>query len=94
MCEEPNAIALASADAVGRPAVRMVLLKGYDARGFVFYTNYSSRKGQELSASGAAAFCCFWEGLQRSVRCARARCLRCALPLLRTLHAAVANPAP
>lgn len=68
VCEEPNAIALATADGAGRPAVRMVLLKGYDARGFVFYTNYSSRKGSDLAANGHAAFTVFWEGLQRSVR--------------------------
>jgi hypothetical protein len=45
----------------------MVLLKGYDARGFSFYTNYNSRKGQELAGNGRAALCFFWEPLQRSV---------------------------
>jgi len=117
--EEPNAIAVATADAAGRPSVRMVLLKvgraaaawamrqrqqltahclgvvcgswcggcghagvpgpsvmpqlrplhaqGYDERGFVFYTNYNSRKGQQLADNGNAAFTIFWEKLQRSV---------------------------
>lgn len=68
MNEEPNAIAVATADAQGRPSVRMVLLKGYDERGFIFYTNYSSRKGQQLAANGNAAFTVFWEKLQRAVR--------------------------
>jgi hypothetical protein len=45
----------------------MVLLKGYDERGFIFYTNYSSRKGRELTQGGKASFCVFWEGLQRQV---------------------------
>lgn len=64
--EEPNQMALASADARGVPSVRMVLLKGYDARGFVFYTNYDSRKAREL-ATGHAALCMYWEPLQRQV---------------------------
>lgn len=68
MCNEPNAIAVATCDSQSHPSVRMVLLKGYDDRGFSFYTNYSSRKGQELAANGHAAFCIWWEGLQRQVR--------------------------
>ena len=48
--------------------MRMVLLKGYDERGFIFYTNYDSRKGRQLQQSGAAAFCMYWEPLQRQVR--------------------------
>ena len=59
-------MAIASADADGVPSVRMVLLKGYDERGFMFYTNYNSRKAQEL-ANGHAALCMYWEPLQRSV---------------------------
>ncbi|CAL8471491.1 g11033 [Coccomyxa elongata] len=65
--EEPNQMALASADAQGVPSVRMVLLKGYDERGFMFYTNYDSRKAREL-ANGHAALCMYWEPLQRQVR--------------------------
>lgn len=68
VCEEPNAIAVATADAAGKPSVRIVLLKAYDERGFVFYTNYGSRKGAEMDANGNAAFTIFWEALQRSVR--------------------------
>lgn len=59
-------MAIASTDASGVPSVRMVLLKGYDERGFIFYTNYDSRKGQEL-ANGHAALCMYWEPLQRQV---------------------------
>ena len=66
MLEEPNQMALASADAQGVPSVRMVLLKGYDERGFMFYTNYDSRKAREL-ANGHAALCMYWEPLQRQV---------------------------
>lgn len=64
--EEPNQMALASADSQGVPSVRMVLLKGYDERGFMFYTNYDSRKAREL-ANGHAALCMYWEPLQRQV---------------------------
>ncbi|GIL79486.1 hypothetical protein Vretimale_18369 [Volvox reticuliferus] len=67
VCEEPNAISLATCDSGGRPSVRVVLLKGYDKRGFVFYTNYASRKGEEL-AGGYAAFSLYWEKLQRQIR--------------------------
>lgn len=66
---EPNAMALASCNpATGSPSVRYVLLKGYDKRGFVFYTNYTSRKGEELGESGRAALAFWWEPLQRQVR--------------------------
>src|SRR5690242_15504230 len=64
---EPNAMALASS-VEGRPSVRIVLLKERDARGFVFYTNYGSRKGRELSANPNAALLFFWAPLQRQIR--------------------------
>src|SRR5690606_32378247 len=57
---EPTAMALATADAEGRPSVRMVLLKGVDERGFVFYTNLESRKAEELKANPRAALCFHW----------------------------------
>jgi pyridoxamine 5'-phosphate oxidase len=68
---EPNdaeAMALATADVHGRPSVRMVLLKGHDARGFVFYTNSASRKGDELAANPRAALLFHWKSLRRQVR--------------------------
>jgi pyridoxamine 5'-phosphate oxidase len=70
---DPNAIALASVDADGLPNVRMVLLKEIEAEGagqgaFVFYTNYDSAKGRELSASGKAAFVMHWKSLRRQIR--------------------------
>jgi pyridoxamine 5'-phosphate oxidase len=65
---DPNAMALATADARGRPSVRMVLLKGWDADGFVFYTNLESRKGGELAANPHAALCLHWKSLKRQVR--------------------------
>ena len=65
---DPNAMALATADAQGRPSVRMVLLKGIDARGFVFYTNTESRKGEQLGANPNAALCFHWKSLRRQVR--------------------------
>jgi pyridoxamine 5'-phosphate oxidase len=69
--EEPvdaAAMALASADARGRPSVRMVLLRGVDERGLVFFTNYLSRKGQELTANPYAALCVHWAKAGRQVR--------------------------
>jgi pyridoxamine 5'-phosphate oxidase len=63
-----NAMTLATADAEGRPAARIVLLKGADARGFVFYTNYESRKAQELAANPRAALLFYWIELEREVR--------------------------
>jgi pyridoxamine 5'-phosphate oxidase len=65
---EPTAMALATADAEGRPSVRMVLLKGFDEQGFVFYTNLESRKARELSANPHAALCLFWQPLELQVR--------------------------
>ncbi len=65
---EPNAMALATADADGRPSARVVLLKGYDERGFVFFTNYASRKGRDLAARPRAAMLFFWPELERQVR--------------------------
>ncbi|MFL1463827.1 pyridoxamine 5'-phosphate oxidase [Roseococcus sp. DSY-14] len=65
---DPNALCLATCTPEGRPSARMVLLKGHDARGFVFYTNLESRKGRELAANPFAALCFHWKTLQRSVR--------------------------
>ena len=65
---DPNAIALASVDADGLPNVRMVLLKDIEPAAFVFYTNYGSAKGQELDASGKAAFVMHWKSLRRQIR--------------------------
>jgi pyridoxamine 5'-phosphate oxidase len=65
---DPTAMALATADAAGRPSVRMVLMKGHDARGFVFYTNLDSRKGEELAANPHAALLFHWKSLRRQVR--------------------------
>ncbi|HLM69645.1 MAG TPA: pyridoxamine 5'-phosphate oxidase [Longimicrobium sp.] len=65
---EPTAMALATADGEGRPSVRMVLLKGFDEQGFVFYTNLESRKARELSTNPHAALCLFWQPLELQVR--------------------------
>ena len=65
---DPEAMSLATADMRGRPSVRMVLLKGHDERGFVFYTNSGSRKGGELSANPRAALLFHWKSLRRQVR--------------------------
>ncbi len=65
---EVNAMTLATADAEGRPAARTVLLKDFDARGFVFYTNYDSRKGRELATNAQACLLFFWKELERQVR--------------------------
>ncbi|MGH8273039.1 MAG: pyridoxamine 5'-phosphate oxidase [Gammaproteobacteria bacterium] len=62
---EPDAMSLATADAAGRPSVRTVLLKEATARGFVFYTNYESRKGRDLASNPRAALNFFWRGLRR-----------------------------
>ena len=64
----PNAMSLATADAGGVPDARIVLLKGFDARGFVFYTNTLSRKGRELAANPRAALLFYWAELERQVR--------------------------
>lgn len=65
---DPNAMALATADADGLPDVRMVLLKDADERGFVFYTNLESAKGNQLAANSKAALCFHWKSLRRQVR--------------------------
>lgn len=64
---EPNAMVLATADGSGRPSARTVLLKGYDERGFVFFTNYASRKGAELAANPYASVVFPWHPMQRQV---------------------------
>jgi len=64
----PNAMTLATVDDRGRPAARIVLLKEIDDRGFVFYTNYDSRKGRDLAAHPHAALVLYWEPLHRQVR--------------------------
>jgi pyridoxamine 5'-phosphate oxidase len=65
---EPTAFALATVGAAGQPSVRILLLKGVDERGFVFYTNHESRKGTELLAHPLAAMCFHWQPLERQVR--------------------------
>jgi pyridoxamine 5'-phosphate oxidase len=65
---DPNAMALATVDAQGLPNVRVVLLKGYDERGFVFYTNETSQKGRELAGAPKAALVFHWKSLKRQVR--------------------------
>ncbi len=64
---DPNAMTLATADADGFPSARMVLLKGVDERGFVFYTNLGSRKAGQLQANPRAALCFHWKSLERQV---------------------------
>ncbi len=65
---DPNALALATVDPDGMPNVRMVLLKGFDERGFVFYTNFESAKGGEILSAEKAAMCFHWKSLRRQVR--------------------------
>lgn len=65
---DPNALALATVDPDGMPNVRMVLLKGFDERGFVFYTNFESAKGGEILSAKKAAMCFHWKSLRRQVR--------------------------
>ncbi len=65
---DPNAMTVATADADGRPSARILLLKGHDARGFVFYTNMESRKGQEIQGQPYAALLFYWKSLGRQVR--------------------------
>ncbi|MCG7506344.1 pyridoxamine 5'-phosphate oxidase [Mesorhizobium retamae] len=65
---DPNGVALATVDADGMPDVRMVLLKGFDEHGFVFYTNFESAKGREILANMKAAMCFHWKSLRRQVR--------------------------
>ncbi|ETW98629.1 pyridoxamine 5'-phosphate oxidase [Candidatus Entotheonella palauensis] len=64
----PDAMVLATATEAGVPSARMVFLRGFDARGWVFYTNYESRKGQEMKANPAAALMFYWDAISRSVR--------------------------
>ena len=65
---EPSAVTVATVDAHGRPSARVVLLKGHDTSGFVFYTNTLSRKGRELAANPRVAMCLFWDPLMEQVR--------------------------
>ncbi len=65
---EPNAMTLATCDSQARPSARVVLIKGYDERGFVFFTNYESHKGQDLTANNRAALLFFWPELERQIR--------------------------
>jgi pyridoxamine 5'-phosphate oxidase len=65
---DPNAMSLATVGADGMPSVRMVLLKGHDEKGFIFYTNYESRKGQQILGSKKAALLFHWKSLRRQVR--------------------------
>jgi pyridoxamine 5'-phosphate oxidase len=65
---DPNGVALATVDELGMPDVRMVLLKGFDEQGFVFYTNFESTKGREILSSMKAAMCFHWKSLRRQVR--------------------------
>jgi len=65
---EPTTMTLATADGQGRPSARIVLLKGFDEAGFVFYTNYNSRKGQDLAVQPWASLNFFWQQLERQVR--------------------------
>ena len=66
--DDPDAIALASVNADGMPSVRMVLLRQWSEDGFLFFTNYQSRKSGELLATGKAAFCMHWKSLRKQVR--------------------------
>ena len=65
---DPNAMILATADARGQPAARTVLLKGHDERGFVFYTNKESRKGEDLAANPNVTLLFYWKSLHRQIR--------------------------
>jgi pyridoxamine 5'-phosphate oxidase len=66
--DEVNALTLATATSSGRPSARIVLLKGYDEKGFVFFTNYNSAKGQQLAANPQACMIFFWKELERQVK--------------------------
>ena len=65
---DPNAVAIATADQDNQPNVRMVLLKGLSEKGFVFYTNFNSKKGSELKVNQKASMCFHWKSLRRQVR--------------------------
>ena len=66
--DEVNAMTLATVSSDGQPSARIVLLKGYDDNGFVFYTNYNSRKGNELNNNNKACLVFFWKELERQIR--------------------------
>jgi len=66
--KEPNAMTLATVSETGQPSARIILLKGFDKRGFTFYTDYTSRKGQEISNNPQVALCILWKELERQVR--------------------------
>lgn len=66
--EEVNAMTLATADASGKPSARIVLLKGYDEKGFVFFTNYNSDKGKDIACNSNVCLVFFWKELERQVR--------------------------
>jgi len=68
VCDEPDAMVLSTVDDNGQPSGRFVLLKGFDERGFVFYTNLESRKARALSATGRAALCIYWAPLGKQIR--------------------------
>ena len=65
---DPNAMTLATVGSDGMPSARMVLLKGRDEHGFVFYTNYESRKGHQILAQPKAALCLYWKSIKRQIR--------------------------
>ncbi len=67
---DPNALALATADKQGFPSVRMVLLKGFDKKGFIFYTNLNSQKGNEIKENPNASMCFHWKSILRQIRIA------------------------
>jgi pyridoxamine 5'-phosphate oxidase len=67
-CPEPTAMTLATVDSTGQPAARIVLLKGFDARGFIFYTSYLSRKAVEIAANPKVALLAYWVELERVAR--------------------------
>ena len=85
---DSNAMALATADAAGRPSVRMVLLKGHGPDGFVFYTNREGRKAADLAANPHAALLFHWKSLRRQVR------IEGAVTLATDVAAAIRNSAP
>lgn len=66
--KDPNAFSLATVDPDGNPSVRVVLMKGFDSRGFTFFTNHHSRKGQDLLGQQRAAMCFYWPALEQQVR--------------------------
>jgi pyridoxamine 5'-phosphate oxidase len=66
--DEPIDFSLATVDADGQPSVRVLLLRGFDERGFVFYTNSQSRKGRELDCNPRAALCFYWDALREQLR--------------------------